>query len=256
MHFTDSFRAARWVRLINLLLQAAFFLTLFAGLNYIALNHSWRFDVTASRRYSLSPETRSYLDHLERDVTIVVTVTETSDSDEIAQAYRDISGLLREYVYLTRDRPKGRIQVRYVDVYQNRREAKALGVEQPNVVVLQSDRGRSVKTLEDLYVIKKKVSREAFRGEAVITAAILDVASAQKTKIYFLAGHGEMSPDSVDGARGLSLLRDQLRQRNFELEGINLSLTKRIPEDAALLVIASPQGRIPPLEEELLRTFL
>jgi hypothetical protein len=256
MHFSDSFRAARLIRLINLLLQAAFFLTLFAGLNFIALNHSWRFDVTANRRHSLSPETKSYLDHLERDVTIVVTVTDSSDSEEIAQAYRDISGLLREYVYLTRERAKGRIQVRYVDVYQNRREAEALGVEQPNVIVLQSDRGRSVKTLEDLYVIKKKVSREAFRGEAVITAAILDVAKAEKEKIYFLAGHGEMSLDSVDGRRGLSLLRDQLRQRNFELEGINLSLTRQIKEDAALVVIASPQGRIPPLEEELLRTYL
>ncbi len=256
MALNDSFRAARWIRLVNLLLQAAFFLTLFAGLNYVALNHSWRFDVTANRRHSLSPETKSYLEHLERDVTVIVTLTETNDSEEISQAYRDISGLLREYVYLTRERAKGRIKVHYVDVYQNRREAEALGVDQPNVVVLQSDRGRSVKTLEDLYVIKKKVSREAFRGEAVITAAILDVASAEKKKIYFLAGHGEMSLDSVDGARGLSLLRDQLRQRNFELEGINLSLSRQIKEDAALIVIASPQGRIPPLEEELLRTYL
>ena len=256
MAFNDSFRAARWLRLVNLLLQAAFFLTLFAGLNFVALNHSWRFDVTSNRRHSLSPETKSYLDHLERDVTVIVTLTESNDSEEIAQAYRDISGLLREYVYLTRERAKGRIQVHFVDVYQNRREAEALGVDQPNVVVVQSDRGRSVKTLEDLYVIKKKVSREAFRGEAVITAAILDVASAEKKKIYFLVGHGEMSPDSVDGARGLSLLRDQLRQRNFELDAINLSLSRQIKDDAALIIIASPQGRIPPLEEELLRTYL
>ena len=135
MHFSDSFRAARWVRLVNLLLQAAFFLSLFAGLNYLSQNHSWRFDVTANRRHSLSPETKSYLTTLERDVNIIVTLTENSEEADYAQAYRDVSGLLREFVYLTRERSPGRITVQYVDVYQNRREADALGVNQPNVVV-------------------------------------------------------------------------------------------------------------------------
>ncbi|MBI2813044.1 MAG: GldG family protein, partial [Opitutae bacterium] len=256
MHFSDSFRAARWIRLINLLLQAVFFLTLFVGLNYIALNHAWRFDVTASRRHSLSPETKSYLERLERDVTVIVTLTDSGESEEISQAFRDVSALLREYTYFTRGRGKGQITVRYVDVYQNRREAEALGVAQPNVVVLQSDRGRSLKTLDDLYVIKKKIAREAFKGEAVLTAGILDVASAAKKKIYFLGGHGEMSPDGVDGARGLSQLRDQLRQRNFDIGGLDLSLSRQVPDDAALLIIASPQGRFQPQEEEMLRNYL
>ncbi|MBL9218174.1 MAG: GldG family protein [Opitutaceae bacterium] len=256
MSYSDSFRTARWLRFINLLLQALLFLALFAGLNYVALNHAWRFDVTASHRHSLSPETKAYLEQLERDVTIIVTLTDNGDSEELAQAYRDITALLREYTYYTRGHSQARLTVRYVDVYQNRREAEALGVEQPNVVVLQSDRGRSVKTLDDLYVIRKKVSREAFRGEAAITAALLDVSKAEKKKIFFLAGHGEMSPDSVDGARGLSQLRDQLRQRNYDLENLDLNLARRIPDDAALLIIPAPERRFQPFEEELLRQYL
>ena len=128
MHFSDSFRAARWIRMINLLLQAVLFLALFGGLNYIALNHAWRFDATASRRHSLSPETRSYLERLERDVTITVTFTDNNDSEELAQAYRDISALLREYTYFTGGNSKGRLTVRYVDVYQSRREAEAFEI--------------------------------------------------------------------------------------------------------------------------------
>ncbi len=257
MHYADSFRAARWIRLVNLLLQAVLFLALFAGLNYIALHHAWRFDTTASRRHSLSPETRSYLERLERDVTITVTFTDSMDSEELAQAYRDISALLREYTYVTSGNTKGRLTVRYVDVYQSRREAEAFGVaDQPNIIMLKSDRHSRLLRIDDLYVIKKKVSREAFKGEAALTAAILDVSRAEKKKIYFLAGHGEMSPDSVDGARGLSQLRDQLRQRNYDLEGINLSLSRRIPDDAALIIIPSPQSRFQPFEEELLRNYL
>lgn len=257
MNIADSFRAARWIRFINLLLQALLFLALFAGLNYMALHHAWRFDVTANRRHSLSPETKAYLERIERDVAITVTLTDSADSEEIAQAYRDISALLREYSYATSGKNKGRLSVRFVDVYQNRREAEALGVaDQPNIVQLSSEGHTRRLLLDDLYLIKKKISREAFKGEAVITAALLDVSSAEKKKIYFLGGHGEMSPDSVDGARGLSQLRDQLRQRNFDLGGLDLSLSRQIPDDAALLIVASPQSRFQPHEEEMLRNYL
>ena len=257
MNIADSFRAARWIRFINLLLQALLFLALFAGLNYMALHHAWRFDVTANRRHSLSPETKAYLERIERDVAITVTLTDSADSEEIAQAYRDISALLREYSYATSGKNKGRLSVRFVDVYQNRREAEALGVaDQPNIVQLSSDGHTRRLMLDDLYLIKKKISREAFKGEAAITAALLDVSSAVKKKIYFLGGHGEMSPDSVDGARGLSQLRDQLRQRNFDLGGLDLSLSRQIPDDAALLIVASPQSRFQPHEEEMLRNYL
>ena len=71
MSWSESFRAARWTRTANLVLQAVLFLTLFAGLNYLAGTHvlaesPWRFDLTRYRRYSLSPETLAYLSDLPR----------------------------------------------------------------------------------------------------------------------------------------------------------------------------------------------
>ena len=219
MKFADSFRAARWVRLINLLLQAVLFLTLFGGLNYVALNHAWRFDLTQSRRHSLSAETRSYLEQLDRNVQIIVTIPKDNTEEELNQAYRDISGLLREYAYVTRNNPKGKVEVRYLDVYQNRKDTEALGLDTPNQVVLISDRGRSVLTLGDFYQTRGG-HREGFRGEATLTAALLDVSSPQKKKIYFLAGHGEMRPEDVDRRRGLSGIRDELRARNYEIASL------------------------------------
>jgi hypothetical protein len=251
----DSFRAARWIRFINLILQAVLFLSLFAGLNYIALNHAWRFDLTENRRHSLSAETRAYLAELERNVRIIVTIGADNADEELEQARRDISGLLREYTYHTRNSPKGRIEVRHLDIYQGRREAEALGLDQPNQVVLITDRHRRVLTLGDFYTTRD-LQREGFHGEATLTAALLDVTSAEKKKIYFLSGHGEMSPNDVDRRRGLSSLRDELRQRNFEVAGLDLSLTRKIPDDAALIVVASPLGPVKPFEEDLLRKYL
>ena len=44
MSALHSFRATRWVRTANLLLQAVLFLTLVAGINYLAGNHVLRDD--------------------------------------------------------------------------------------------------------------------------------------------------------------------------------------------------------------------
>ena len=255
MAYYDSFRAARWIRFFNLILQAVLFLSLFAGLNYIALNHAWRFDLTENRRHSLSAETRAYLAELERDVRIIVTLSADGADEELEQARRDITGLLREYTYHTRNSLKGRIDVRALDIYQNRREAEELGLEQPNQVVLVTDRHRRVLTLGDFYTTRD-LQREGFHGEATLTAALLDVTSAEKKKIYFLSGHGEMRPDDVDRRRGLSNLRDELRQRNYEVAGLDLTLTRKIPDDAALVIVASPQGPLKPFEELILRDYL
>lgn len=251
----DSFRTARWVRTLNLVLQALLFLTLFGGLNYLARNHAWRYDLTDQRRHSLSPETLSYLRELPRPVRIVVTLTEDTENAIAAQAFRDVRGLLREYAYATEGDANRRITVEYLDVYQRRREADQLGITDPNRIVLFCGDKRRTVMPDELYRIEGG-EKKAFQGEQAITSAILDVSNPERKKIYFLAGHGELSPDDVDPNRGLSALRDALRQRNFDVESLNLAYLRRVPADASLLVGIAPQGRFQPLEQELLRQYL
>jgi hypothetical protein len=100
------------------------------------------------------------------------------------------------------------------------------------------------------------VEKKAFQGEQAITSAILDVSSPGKKKIYFLSGHGELSPDDVDPVRGLSALREMLRQRNFDVDSVKLSHTRKIPTDASVIVAVWPQGKFEPIEQELLRQYL
>lgn len=260
MNLADSFRAARWIRLTNLLLQALLFLALFGGLNYIALNHGWRFDLTQNRQHSLSAETKSYLDGLERDVKVIVTLTDDGDNEELAQSYHDITGLLREYAYATRNNLRGKITVREVDVYQNRKEAEELGLGPNTVTLICGDHPR-VLQLSDFYRIgakNSKLRKESFLGESVITAGILDVTSPGKKKIYFISGHGEMRPDDVNRTRGLSTLASELSQRKYEIAGLDLSLVPKIPDDAdhGLIIIAAPQSPFKLEEQEMLRNFL
>jgi hypothetical protein len=244
----ESFRAVRWIRTINLILQAVLFLTLFGGLNYVARNHAWRFDLTRHRTFSLSPETLAYIKSLPRPVQIVVTAAEEYDSPEIR-------GLLDEFVHATHGNPSGQVKVQYLDVYQDRRRAEELGIEQPNLIVLRSGDKRRAVPVTDLYRYKDK-QREAFNGEQVLASALLDVSHPSRKRIYFLVGHGEMRPDNPDPAVGLSVLRDQLRIRNFEIDTLELAVARRIPADASLLISVAPTTGYTRAEQEMLRQYL
>ena len=74
MQLIQSFRAARWIRTVNLVLQGILFFTLVCGLNYLAVYNPWRFDLTHLHSHSLSAETRSYLKQLTQPVKIYVTL--------------------------------------------------------------------------------------------------------------------------------------------------------------------------------------
>ena len=245
---SPSFRTVRWLRTINLVLQAVLFLTLFGGLNYVAKNHAWRFDLTKQRKFSLSPETLSYLKNLDRPVHIIVT---RSDDDVSAE----VKGILEEFVYATEAREAGRITVETLDIYQHRRRAEELNIDTTGRIVLLSGDKRRIVQLSELYGVKGS-QRETFRGEQVLTAAILDVASLGRKKIYFLVGHGEFRLSDTDARRGLSAVRDELSLRNFEVDEIDLNVTRQIPDDAALLIAVAPQGKYSPIEQEMLRQYL
>jgi len=229
----DSPRASRWIRTLNLVLQAVLFMTFVGGLNYLARSHAWRFDLTRYRRYSLSAETLSYLRELSRPIRVVVTSDGQSDDPEV-------EGLLREYVYATEANPTGQVTVEYVDIYQDRRRTEKYGVEQPGMVLFQCGDKRRILTVSDLYRAENRV-RKSFIGEQAVTDAILDVSNPDRKKVYFLVGHGELRPDDVDPARGLSLVRDQLRLRNYDVDMLDLATARKIPPDAALLVSVAPQ---------------
>lgn len=252
---SPSFRTVRWVRTLNLLAQSVLFLTLFAGLNYLAVHYAWRFDLTQNQSRSLSAETRAYLKNLDKPVRVVVTLTENNSDEDVAQAYRDVSGLLREYVFATAGNEHGRISVEFLDVFQRRRDAEALGITDPNsILVICEGRPRKIP-LDQLYDVKDEV-KQGFRGEQALTAAILDVSSPTKKKIYFLTGHGEMALDDASAERGLSGLEAELKARNFAVDSVDLAQLGKIPEDAAVIVIAGPQGRFDRAEQELLRQYL
>lgn len=264
MKIFESFRAARWLRSTNLVLQALLFVTFFGGLNYLALHYAWRFDITQFRKHSLSAETRAYLAQLGRNQPIQIRVVVTFPKDaaltgdtapaDLDQINNDIAGLLREYTYALETNASASLRIDYIDVYQRPRDAEQLNLKPNTIHFFAGDRPSEV-TLDELYR-RKDNQRVAFLGEQAFTRAILTVASPVKKKIYFLTGHGEMDPHSVDPQRGLSEIRDALRARNYDLGVLDLSRAREIPADATLIISAGAQNPYEAYEEEILRRYM
>jgi ABC-type uncharacterized transport system involved in gliding motility auxiliary subunit len=255
MAIRHTFAFARWMRTLNLVLQAVLLLTFFGGLNYLALNYGWRWDLTNHRRHTLSEETLAYLRSLEQPVKLVITTNPNTNNADANQAFRDIQGLLREYTTATAAKNDGKVLVEELDIYRNQLRAEALGIDEAHLVVAICNDRTTIIKWSDFYETRERVA-VAFKGEQVVTSAILSVSNPERPKIYFLAGHGEMRPSDVNAARGLSVFADELRQRNLQIEAIDLTMQKEVPEDADLVVIAAPQGRFDPFEVELLRRYV
>jgi hypothetical protein len=155
MQLFESFRATRWIRTLNLVLQALLFTTLCAGLNYLALHYSWRTDLTHARRYSLSPETLSYLQRPRAPRAGGRDAHRECRRTALAQALHRRAGTSCANTPMLRkaNESGGQIKIKQLDVYQQRRDAEQLSLDQPNAILFLCGEQRRVVTLGELYRI-------------------------------------------------------------------------------------------------------
>lgn len=255
----NEFRYARRFRAANRVVQIVLGLSLLIALNYLASKHFRRIDLTQSGSYTLAPESKAYIRELEEAVNIFVFLPKDFTDPNLKALYHDIQKLLREYEAVGMQRGDKKINVEFVDFYRQRQRAQELNNkynfnQEQAIFVSRGERTREVPLI-DLYT-EDDGMRRVFSGEKAITSAIIDVASDDADKIYFVVGHGEMRLDDVDPLRGLSQLESFLRERNYGLATLDLAVESSVPEDADLLVVPSPQASLLPEEVEKLRRYM
>ena len=257
-HFND-FRFVRRLHTANLSVQIVLSLSLIIALNLISASYFTRIDLTKSGASTLAAESKAYIRQLKEPVEIIVTIPLKNVQDELAIIRDDLSKLLREYEFAGMREGKEFITVESVEIYRQRKRAQELATrydltEENTILVASQDKYREIN-LVGLYEYDDGKAR-GFRGEQLITSAILEVSNKETQKIYFLVGHGEMRLEDVDTLRGLSQLESFLRERNFQLATLDLAIEKNVPEDCSLLVVPSPQASLLPEEVEKLRRYM
>lgn len=215
-------------------------LALLAIVNYFSWKYYKRFDWTGSRIYSLSPKSRDVLQHLNRDVDVVMLMPIG------ANVYEPTHELLQRYAAAS-----SHIHLQVVDPEKNPARTAQLqqtyGVTSASVVFASGADRRVVDTADmaDMDYSGMQLGQQpemtGYKGEQLFTSALLQLSEGRKPKIVFTTGHGERSLDDTQG-RGLANARQILGADNFQMEEWASLGKPAVPEKTDLVVIAGPSS--------------
>ena len=255
----NDFKSVRKIKSVKHILNAVLSLILLVAINTFSAQYYMRIDLSEDSRYSLSAESKAHLRTLDKETTIRVLFPRDSNQPELEQIHLHIGHLLRSYEAAgTRDGER-MLKVEYIDPFRQRSKAQAIynkyKISDENILLVTQDERFQIIRQADLYAVKDNAIN-GFKGENALTSAIINVNSKAVQMIYFLTGHGEKDIYDNDPQNGLSSLRTFLENKNFKIGTLNLYQTKAVPEDASLILIVSPQGKIEAFEEELLRRYM
>jgi len=239
----ERFRTAALV-----VVQIVLIFVIFSQLNYLSCRRHSTWDLTRNRRFTISDTTRSYLESLGSRVNIVMAFLGTSD------LHSEVKGLVAEY-----DRVGGdRVSAEYLDLSRSRARLAELKDKHQlqfggDQIVIFGESGR-IKTIsaEELVNRDSNTGRVVeFKGEEVLTGALLEVTEQRQRKIYLITGD-RRAEELVQIAAQLQPLANA---QNARLEGLALEGREEIPDDADALFFPGNSEDLTERELGLVRHF-
>lgn len=239
-------------------LQVISMLVVWAAVNYLGFVHYLREDFSRSKKFRLADQTKAALKEFKQPLEIIVVASPTFLSAESA-ILPDLRALLVEIVFHKRKE----LRVEYVDPTRNLTRVRDLQARYnlpsvDNVVIIaHDDTHRLVEIAEmgDFDFSPLATGGQplllAFRGEQVLTSALMEMLDPTDRTVYFLTGHGEPLPDGQ-----LSTFAEYIRQQNTDVATLSLASTDSLPEDASVLVITAPQADLAEREVSVLAAWL
>lgn len=195
----------------------------------ISVRHHWVFDLTKTKRHSLSDETIKVLNSINKGVNAIAFYQESSGSE------RELESLFKLYRYRN---PK--FNYRLIDPDRNPTMAKKYGITDYGTTVFESG---------------KNETKVSWGREEQITNAILKVIREGKKAVYFLKGHGE-NDIATFAKDGYSQAKKALEGQNYEVKELVLLRADSIPEDASVLIISGPKKELMESEMNLIKGYI
>ena len=201
------------------------------------------FDISSSKLYSVTSNTKVVVNALEKDVTIY-WVVQSGAEDSIIENLLSKYESLSDHIEVVKKNP---------DAFPTfTKQYTSASVPNNSLIIECGEKYRYISYDEiyesefDYYSYTYVAS--GFDGEGAITSAIDYVVSDEFPKIYLLEGHGELELPST--------FADQLDKENVETEQLSLLTADAIPEDADVIMIYSPASDISVNEKDILSDYI
>lgn len=202
-----------------------------------------KFDISASKLYSITSNTKVVVNALQQDVTIY-WIVQSGEEDQVIENLLSKYESLSDHIKVVKKNP---------DVYPTFAEQYTdEDVQNNSLVVKCGDKYRYIG-IEDIYLGELNIysgtyQSSDFDGEGAITSAIDYVTSKEYPQVYILEGHGEAElPDAF---------AEQIEKDNMETNTLSLLTVDEIPEEADCIVIYAPSSDISVEEKEMLADYV
>ena len=200
--------------------------------NWVGVRFDKRWDLTQTKRYSLSPQSVEVTKALDREVTVLGFFVKGSPEEgnflELMKGYTEQSTLL-----------KLELHDPYVDAW---------AVEQEGIT---SPSGTAIFRLGEA---EQRVEYD-FDEEAV-TNALIKLASSKTHAVCSITGHGEGAADDSYQPSGMGALFGRMQKQNYTVQSLALLDQAPTPESCEVLVLAGPQTELLPAELDRIAAYV
>jgi hypothetical protein len=228
-HHATVGRGTIWRNYLLLVATVVAFGAMLFVINAIISTRNIRWDLTPTKRFSLSEFDKRVLNGLTHNVKVMAFVR-TEDP-----AYIELQDLLFQAAAFT-----PRLTYQVIDVNKAPGMAREYGVSSYGEVVVETQGRRR--------------DFDNARSELLIPA-ILQVSSDVNKHIYFTIGHGERDVFDSERYMGYSQWRGLLEQNNYQVDNVSL-FASGVPEDAKVVVSLGPRKDFLPEELAALAKYL
>ncbi len=240
---------------LNLLSSILLLFGILVTLNVIASKQRIKIDLTSSRNYTLSKQTKEILKRMDTPVEIIFFRTPASLNDSVM----DVLKLYKKHSKF--------ISVREYDPEENPMVAQQYNIKPvesqeqtiySTIILLSGNRIERVQGISILYSQTETGFKEDLKVppalERKITSSFLRLKESPR-KIYFTAGHDEADVTSTEKT-GLSRLKNYLIQENYNIDLLYTASVPEIPDDCSLLICWGPRKNFSDFELRLIDEFL
>lgn len=215
-----------------------------------------KLDLTSNKLYSLSDVSKDELKNLNKKVEIIGLF---DDGKMSGTEYKEVTDLLSLY-----DKYEN-VDVKYVDPDKNPTIIKELDPDDTmdlssgDFVVRCNANGNYKKKQLDYYdLFSVETNQYTFQSQVTgstaeqgFTGAIRYVASEKTPVVYFITGQDEISVNSE-----YKTVKEYVLNNNYDVKELNLLSADKVPEDAEIVVAASPKTDISAGERDKLEEYL
>jgi ABC-type uncharacterized transport system involved in gliding motility auxiliary subunit len=224
---------------LQMLAQSWLFVVLFVCLvvvvGYLASQYHVARDITQANRNILTPGSVNILKSMKDPVS--VTVYASNDDANHGDTFR--KGMID---FMARyQREKKDIHLKFINPSAEPKLAQEAGIKEDGEVVVEYN--------------KRTEHISPPIAEQEMTNLLVRLARTNTQAIMYLDGHGERHLQGVKN-NDLGEFGKQLEAKGFKFSNPDLTIAQAVPANGAMLVIASPQVDLSPVEVKKIQTYL